>query len=118
MAVAWPSGSAHLVLQAAGAGEDTLQGLHHDVMAQVRQHTSHKRTFFYLEQLILRHNIDQLCINVKEMHEARLCDCCCQPCRFSKPLRTSSLSWPVMLAMLLCEAPCLELLFCKFESNQ
>lgn len=45
-------------------------------MLQVRQHTSHKRTFFFLEQLILKHNIDQLCINVKEMHEARHLDCC------------------------------------------
>ena len=45
-------------------------------MLQVRQHTSHKRTFFFLEQLILKHNIDQMCINVKEMHEARLLDRC------------------------------------------
>jgi len=39
--------------------------------AQVRQHTSHKRTFFFLEQLILKHSIDQTCISIKEMHEAR-----------------------------------------------
>ncbi len=36
---------------------------------QVRQHTGHKRTFFYLEQLILKFNADQQCINIKEMHE-------------------------------------------------
>ncbi|KAK9846267.1 hypothetical protein WJX81_000414 [Elliptochloris bilobata] len=36
---------------------------------QVRQHTNHKRTFFFLEQLILKHDIDQLCISIKEMHE-------------------------------------------------
>ena len=38
---------------------------------QVRQHVGHKRTFFYLEQLILKYDVDQQCINVKEMHEAR-----------------------------------------------
>ena len=48
-----------------------MQGHQLCVMPQVRQHTSHKRTFFFLEQLILKHNIDQMCINVKEMHEAR-----------------------------------------------
>lgn len=36
---------------------------------QVRQHTGHKRTFFYLEQLILKYNVDQQCISIKEMHE-------------------------------------------------
>ena len=36
---------------------------------QVRQHTGHKRTFFYLEQLILKFSADQQCINIKEMHE-------------------------------------------------
>ena len=38
-------------------------------MLQVRQHTGHKRTFFYLEQLILKFSADQQCINIKEMHE-------------------------------------------------
>jgi NMD protein affecting ribosome stability and mRNA decay len=38
-------------------------------LLQVRQHTGHKRTFFYLEQLILKFNADQQCINIKEMHE-------------------------------------------------
>lgn len=37
--------------------------------AQVRQHVPHKRTFFYLEQLILKHCAHEACINVKEMHE-------------------------------------------------
>lgn len=36
---------------------------------QVRQHVSHKRTFFFLEQLILKHGADESCVNVKEMHE-------------------------------------------------
>ena len=29
----------------------------------------HKRTFFFLEQLILKHGADEACVNVKEMHE-------------------------------------------------
>ncbi|KAL4447194.1 hypothetical protein ABPG77_007227 [Micractinium sp. CCAP 211/92] len=37
--------------------------------AQVRQHVAHKRTFFFLEQLILKHGADESCVNVKEMHE-------------------------------------------------
>ena len=41
--------------------------------AQVRQHTGHKRTFFYLEQLILKYNMDQQCTNVKDMHEVQSC---------------------------------------------
>lgn len=36
---------------------------------QVRQHVHHKRTFFYLEQLILRHGAHDACVNIKEMHE-------------------------------------------------
>ena len=36
---------------------------------QVRQHVAHKRTFFFLEQLILKHGADESCVNVKEMHE-------------------------------------------------
>ena len=36
---------------------------------QVRQHVEHKRTFFYLEQLILKHNADANCLSVKEKHE-------------------------------------------------
>lgn len=35
---------------------------------QVRQHVEHKRTFFFLEQLILRHQADEHCVNVKEVH--------------------------------------------------
>lgn len=38
-------------------------------VAQVRQHTHHKRTFMFLEQLILKHGVDQSCTNVKEIHE-------------------------------------------------
>ncbi|CAL5219010.1 g766 [Coccomyxa viridis] len=36
--------------------------------AQVRQHIGHKRTFFYLEQLILKFNADVQCINIKDVH--------------------------------------------------
>ena len=36
---------------------------------QVRQHTEHKRTFLYLEQLILKHNADSNCISIKDIHE-------------------------------------------------
>ena len=35
----------------------------------MRQHVAHKRTFFFLEQLILKHGADEACVNVKEMHE-------------------------------------------------
>lgn len=37
--------------------------------AQVRQHVPHKRTFFYLEQLILKFNADAHCLSMKEIHE-------------------------------------------------
>eukprot|EP00276_Gloeochaete_wittrockiana_P013997 CAMPEP_0184333316 /NCGR_PEP_ID=MMETSP1089-20130417/2314_1 /TAXON_ID=38269 ORGANISM="Gloeochaete wittrockiana, Strain SAG46.84" /NCGR_SAMPLE_ID=MMETSP1089 /ASSEMBLY_ACC=CAM_ASM_000445 /LENGTH=492 /DNA_ID=CAMNT_0026657061 /DNA_START=17 /DNA_END=1495 /DNA_ORIENTATION=+ len=33
---------------------------------QLRQKVSHKRTFFYLEQLILKHNLHQSCVGIKE----------------------------------------------------
>lgn len=36
---------------------------------QVRQHVAHKRTFLYLEQLILRAGADQQCVNIKDIHE-------------------------------------------------
>ena len=36
---------------------------------QVRQHVHHKRTFFFLEQLILKHGVDESCVNVKNIHE-------------------------------------------------
>ena len=35
---------------------------------QVRQHIGHKRTFFYLEQLVLKFNADAQCINIKDVH--------------------------------------------------
>ncbi|OCK78772.1 nonsense-mediated mRNA decay protein 3 [Lepidopterella palustris CBS 459.81] len=38
-------------------------------VAQVRQHVPHKRTFLYLEQLILKHGAHKDCINIKEVHE-------------------------------------------------
>jgi hypothetical protein len=36
---------------------------------QARQHVAHKRTFLYLEQLILRAGADTQCINIKDIHE-------------------------------------------------
>lgn len=36
---------------------------------QVRQHTQHKRTFMFLEQMILRHGADASCTNIKEVHQ-------------------------------------------------
>jgi hypothetical protein len=32
----------------------------------------HKRTFMFLEQVILRHGADALCTNIKEIHEVGL----------------------------------------------
>lgn len=32
----------------------------------------HKRTFMFLEQVILRHGADALCTNIKEIHEVLL----------------------------------------------
>jgi hypothetical protein len=36
---------------------------------QLRQHVHHKRTFLFLEQLILKHNADTACVNIKDIHE-------------------------------------------------
>jgi nonsense-mediated mRNA decay protein 3 len=33
---------------------------------QVRQKVDHKRTFYYLEQLIIKYKMHQNCINIKE----------------------------------------------------
>jgi nonsense-mediated mRNA decay protein 3 len=38
-------------------------------VVQVRQKVTHKRTFLYLEQLILKHGAHQDTINIKETHE-------------------------------------------------
>uniref|UniRef100_A0A8C7UL65 60S ribosomal export protein NMD3 n=1 Tax=Oncorhynchus mykiss TaxID=8022 RepID=A0A8C7UL65_ONCMY len=38
-------------------------------VVQVRQKTSHKKTFYYLEQLILKHKLHQNALNIKEIHE-------------------------------------------------
>mmetsp|Transcript_7 Transcript_7/g.10 ORF Transcript_7/g.10 Transcript_7/m.10 type:complete len:335 (+) Transcript_7:58-1062(+) len=38
-------------------------------LVQVRQKVTHKKTFFYLEQLIMKHNAHEKCIKVKEQHE-------------------------------------------------
>lgn len=38
-------------------------------MVQVRQKVDHKRTFLYLEQLILKHNADRDCISVAEVKD-------------------------------------------------
>ncbi|KAL3527423.1 hypothetical protein ACH5RR_012079 [Cinchona calisaya] len=36
---------------------------------QLRQHVSHRRTFFYLEQLILKHDAAGPCIRIKQMDQ-------------------------------------------------
>ncbi|XP_076355696.1 60S ribosomal export protein NMD3 [Tachypleus tridentatus] len=38
-------------------------------VVQVRQKTEHKKTFFYLEQLILKHKVHQSCLYLKASHE-------------------------------------------------
>ncbi|KAG7215608.1 hypothetical protein INR49_022134 [Caranx melampygus] len=38
-------------------------------VVQVRQKTVHKKTFYYLEQLILKHKLHQNALNIKEIHE-------------------------------------------------
>lgn len=38
-------------------------------VVQLRQHVSHRRTFFYLEQLILKHGAASQAVNVKQVHE-------------------------------------------------
>ena len=42
--------------------------------AQVRQHTEHKRTFLYLEQLILKHGADANCVSIKNIHQVTSSD--------------------------------------------
>ncbi|QQK42407.1 NMD3 [Penicillium digitatum] len=44
---------------------------HHswEASVQVRQKVPHKRTFLYLEQLILKHNAHRDTVNIKEVHE-------------------------------------------------
>jgi nonsense-mediated mRNA decay protein 3 len=36
---------------------------------QVRQRVDHKRTFLWLEQLLIKHNATEKCIGIKEMHD-------------------------------------------------
>lgn len=36
---------------------------------QVRQRVDHKRTFLFLEQLIIKHNAAEKCLSIKEMHD-------------------------------------------------
>ncbi len=43
---------------------------------QVRQHTEHKRTFMFLEQVILKYNAASTCINIKDIHEVGACLAC------------------------------------------
>lgn len=38
-------------------------------LLQVRQHTEHKRTFMFLEQVILKYGAAANCINIKDIHE-------------------------------------------------
>lgn len=45
----------------------------HFRVGQVRQHTSHKKTFLFLEQLILKHAAHENTLAIKEMHEVVHC---------------------------------------------
>jgi len=38
-------------------------------VVQIRQKSTHKKTFYYLEQLIIKHNIHSNCLNIKQVHE-------------------------------------------------
>lgn len=38
-------------------------------LVQVRQKAAHKKTFFYLEQLLLKYRAHEKCVNVKPIHE-------------------------------------------------
>lgn len=38
-------------------------------VVQVRQKVSHKKTFYYLEQLLLKYKAHERCINVKQIHD-------------------------------------------------
>lgn len=49
--------------------DDALLVLSCDHWVQVRQHTEHKRTFMFLEQVILKYNAAGTCINIKDIHE-------------------------------------------------
>ncbi|ETE56422.1 60S ribosomal export protein NMD3 [Ophiophagus hannah] len=37
-------------------------------VVQVRQKTPHEKTFYYLEQLILKHRLHQITLQIKEIH--------------------------------------------------
>lgn len=37
-------------------------------LVQIRQRTQHKKTFYYLEQLLLKHNMHQNTVNIKPIH--------------------------------------------------
>ena len=39
------------------------------VVMQLRKHVSHKRTFFYLEKLILKHGVAAQAGNIKQVHK-------------------------------------------------
>jgi len=38
-------------------------------VVQIRQKVPHKKTFLYLEQVIMKHNIHSHCLNIKQVHE-------------------------------------------------
>ncbi|XP_065644887.1 60S ribosomal export protein NMD3 isoform X2 [Hydra vulgaris] len=38
-------------------------------VVQIRQKVSHKKTFYYLEQLIMKHNIHSNSLNIKQVHD-------------------------------------------------
>lgn len=56
-------------VHAAATTTTSAPPLHTHTHPQVRQHVAHKRTFLYLEQLILRAGADQQCVNIRDIHE-------------------------------------------------
>lgn len=70
----------HACLASLPCGRDSLSVRVHaeyqSLMMQVRQHTEHKRTFMFLEQVILKYNAASTCINIKDIHEVGVCLAC------------------------------------------
>ena len=75
--------SGHTCLASLSGGRDSpsapsaaVCAEYQSLMMQVRQHTEHKRTFMFLEQVILKYNAASTCINIKDIHEVGPCLAC------------------------------------------
>jgi hypothetical protein len=70
----------HACLASLSCGSDSPSARvfaeYQSLMMQVRQHTEHKRTFMFLEQVILKYNAASTCINIKDIHEVGACPAC------------------------------------------